>query len=496
MKKIILIGIVVALAAFFRLYDLKNAPPGLYPDEAMNGNNALEVAATGDYKIFYPENNGREGLFINIQAVFLKFLPREPWALRLPSALFGILTVLGIYLLTRELFKNFRNQKDDEKTDKQAELVAFLAFFFAAVSFWQINFSRIGFRAIMAPFFLVFSLYFFLRVIRKRRDFKSSAFNSLFWCAAIGGVFMGLGFYSYIAYRAMPALFLLLIPFFYKEKKFWQATTIFVITGIIVALPLGIYFIQNTQDFLGRTAQVSVFSSPTPVKDLAINIIKTAGMFNFIGDGNARHNYAGKPELEFITGILFIVGIIISVRRFYKGEKIAPAVLFFWLILAALPVVISNEGMPHSLRAILMAPPVFILAGMGGEKILNNFKNEKAKAFFMAAFLAYLISSANNEYFMRFAKSQETADAFSKNYVEIGRELNALPKEKLKYVIVNSGGTNVRGVPMPAQTIMFITDTFSREKQKEKNIYYVLPDDTAKEGESFLAPEGSFVVEI
>ena len=57
MKKIILIGIVVALAAFFRLYDLKNVPPGLYPDEAMNGNNALETVVTGDYKIFYPENN-------------------------------------------------------------------------------------------------------------------------------------------------------------------------------------------------------------------------------------------------------------------------------------------------------------------------------------------------------------------------------------------------------------------------------------------------------
>jgi len=147
MKKIILIGIVVALAAFFRLYDLKNVPPGLYPDEAMNGNNALETVVTGDYKIFYPENNGREGLFINIQAVFLKFLPREPWALRLPSALFGILTVLGIYLLTRELFKNFWDQEENKKTDKRVELIAFLASFFAAGCLLACFFSSISVAA-------------------------------------------------------------------------------------------------------------------------------------------------------------------------------------------------------------------------------------------------------------------------------------------------------------------------------------------------------------
>ena len=37
---LILIG-VLALGAFFRFYQITEIPPGLYPDEAMNGNNAL-----------------------------------------------------------------------------------------------------------------------------------------------------------------------------------------------------------------------------------------------------------------------------------------------------------------------------------------------------------------------------------------------------------------------------------------------------------------------
>ncbi|MFA6352700.1 MAG: hypothetical protein WCW90_00415, partial [Candidatus Paceibacterota bacterium] len=79
--------ILIIISVFFRFYNLNTTPPGLYPDEAMNGNNALESIATGDYKIFYPENNGREGLFINIQAFLLKtFGVNEPWVLRSASA--------------------------------------------------------------------------------------------------------------------------------------------------------------------------------------------------------------------------------------------------------------------------------------------------------------------------------------------------------------------------------------------------------------------------
>jgi hypothetical protein len=54
--------------------------------------------------------------------------------------------------------------------------------------------------------------------------------------------------------------------------------------------------------------------------------------------------------------------------------------------------------------------------------------------------------------------------------------LNALPKELPKYVIVKASGVLVRGIPMPAQTVMFITDSFAPEKQKEKNIFYFLPE--------------------
>ncbi len=168
------------------------------------------------------------------------------------------------------------------------------------------------------------------------------------------------------------------------------------------------------------------------------------------------------------------------------------AVLFGWLALAALPVIISNEGLPHALRAVLMIPPIFILAGIGGvwlyEFLAAKIKNQRAFNIFVLIFLSLLVFQAYISYFILWGKNPNTAGAFSQNYVDIGRQLNALPKETPKYLIVKSSGVLVRGIPMPAETVMFITDTFTSEKQKEKNIFYILPEQVNK------IPQNSYTV--
>ena len=107
-KKSVRIALVIGvltIGLFMRFYQISLYPPGIYPDEAMNGNNALETLRTGNFPVFHPENNGREALFINIQALFIKATGiHEGWVLRLASVMFGTATVLGVYFLTAELF--------------------------------------------------------------------------------------------------------------------------------------------------------------------------------------------------------------------------------------------------------------------------------------------------------------------------------------------------------------------------------------------------------
>lgn len=451
---LIVVGI-IALAFFLRVWQLGSAPPGLYPDEAMNGNNALEALKTGEWKVFYPENNGREGLFIGIQAAVLKLAGvNEPWALRLPSAIFGSLTVMGVFFLIFELARLSRLASPF--------FVASAGSLFLAMSHWHLIFSRIGFRAIMAPFFLVWSVYFFAVALRSHK----------FRYAALSGISLGAGAYSYIAYRVMPLVFAVFIPVFLKKRGFWHIALGAALAAIIVIIPLGFYFYSHPADFLGRTSQVSVFNSDTPTTDLFRNIAKTVVMLNFRGDTNWRHNFSGGPQLFLPVGILFWVGLAAALRR----RSFFDAVNFFWLILAMLPVVVSNEGLPHALRAIIMIPPVFALVGAGSawswrwarEHLSRAQASTVAGVIVLAAFLYTYVG-----YFEIWANHPETTKAFAAEYVKVGREINALPPETEKYVVVEASGVDVRGLPMPVQTVMFITDSFLTEESAKKNIHYL-----------------------
>ncbi|MEW5907697.1 MAG: glycosyltransferase family 39 protein [Patescibacteria group bacterium] len=478
--------LIIATAAFFRWWHFSTIPPGLYPDEAMNGNNALEAIKTGNYKVFYPENNGREGLFINIQSLSVRIFGNEPWALRLVSTIFGILTVLGIFFLTRELFK-----KDS---------VALFASFFLATSFWHINFSRIGFRAIMAPAFLVFSFWLLFKTINKTKNANSNnqETNSENWLLSLGdwllpilsGLLFGLGFHSYIAYRIAPLL--LVLPFLLLIKnKNYKPIILFLLGAFIAGLPLGFYYLNNPQDFFGRTSQVSIFSTEFPLYELGKNIFLTIGMFFFSGDSNWRHNFAGAPELWWPLAISFLIGFIISIK---KLRVMSYGLLIAWFVIMLLPVIISSEGIPHALRAIVIIPPTMIIAALGFNWLIEKInqqldariikfpdsKNQllrikkEGKILIFAVLFAIGLNTFS-QYFLRWAYNPNVYYAFAGNYAEIGRYLNKNQNDAKKYVIINANGVDVRGVPMPSQTIMFLTDTFLQEQQRQKNIYYILP---------------------
>jgi 4-amino-4-deoxy-L-arabinose transferase-like glycosyltransferase len=491
-KIILTLSVILIIASFFRLYNLKTLPPGLYPDEAMNGSNALEVIETGNQKVFYPENNGREGLFMNIQALSVRvFGVNEPWTLRLPSALFGILGILGIFLLTGELFRNNKNRWR----------IALLSSFLMAGSFWHIIFSRIGFRAIMAPTFLIFASYLLLLAFHNKNHLWKGLFLGI-----IGGIVYGLGFHSYISYRATPLILIIPVIFFlidsiknHSLKKFFSVSLAFLAGTVTAIYPLVYYFMTNPGDFLGRTSQISVFSSASPIKDLLLNSLKTILMFNFVGDGNWRHNFAGYPALSAVAGIFFIIGLFIAGKKIFKregGSAMPSLFLFFWVAVSLLPVVISNEGIPHALRAIIAIPAVMIISAWGmeflWEKLKDKFASHKNGHLLfrvsLGAIFAFLIVEPFIMYFVLWGNNPNVAGAFNANYVEIAREINALPREMEKYVLVTAGGGDVRGVPVPSQTVMFMTGSFTKKGQEEKNIHYLTSDEDLSN-----VPEGSAV---
>src|SRR3990167_4851534 len=122
-----LLILIILLGAFFRLNDLASVPTGIYPDEAKNANDAIETLKTGNYKLFYPENNGREGLYIWLISLSFQLFGINIFALKLVSAIAGILTIWATYLLTKELLR-FANQYTAFENIKNRDRNSFITF--------------------------------------------------------------------------------------------------------------------------------------------------------------------------------------------------------------------------------------------------------------------------------------------------------------------------------------------------------------------------------
>src|SRR3989344_5840017 len=453
----ILLFLVILLGAFFRFYQLADIPYGLFPDESVNGINALQVIHSGELKLFYPENNGREGLFINIQAISVWLFGAHAWALRLVSAVFGTLAIWGIYLAARETLLLFlsRGTKSNQSyfakyvnSETAIVSISLLAAFFTSASFWHINFSRIGFRAIMLPFMASFAVYWLLKSLRTGGLIS----------AALAGTFAGLGLHTYIAFRFVP--FFLSVPLvnytwlWLKNRELYRriplAILTFLILAFLAALPMLIYFYQNPSDFTGRTSDVSIMTADSPLLEFVKSNILTLGMFNIWGDCNARHNYDCRPQLLWPVGLAFI----------------------------AVPATPPRGGLPHALRSIGLIPPVMITAGLGARTAyrIAAKNHEMLSRIVLWTGIIFVTLFGYYSYFHQFADSAKTKAGFRFDLMEVADVVASLPKSADKYVIANYPNLPY-GMPIEANVVQFLTDTAGAEEQNAKNLHYILAQD-------------------
>ncbi|HUO75418.1 MAG TPA: glycosyltransferase family 39 protein [Candidatus Paceibacterota bacterium] len=512
-NELLVLLLILAIASWFRLAGLHDTPPGLYPDEAMVGNEAINAWNTKTFSVFYPYNNGEEGLYADIASIPIHFLGNTAFSLRLVSAIAGILTVLGVYLLARRMFDSW-------------ELAA-MAAFFLATGFWHVNFSRIGFRAILAPMFAVWGFYELYKGLETNR----------IWHWVLAGVSFGLGMYTYIAFRVMPLAILLVLgaywlalsaafshgKFAFVRHQLAGGVAAMIGVGILVCLPIAAYFVGHPADFVGRTSQISVFSTSNPVMTVAVNTVKTLGMFFLAGDSNWRHNISGAPILFWPVAALFAAGLVHTLWRFYDSWRkrghpgVVQTLLLSWFLIGLIPEIFSNEGIPHALRSIIDAPVVAIISAVGlhwltvwlrkwyamrdthkiclpgprGHRWCVGEGSLVVGISVISLLFAIGVAEANR-YFVTWAQDPNVPGAFNENYADIARHINSLPPATLKYVIVNAGGVLVNGIPMPAQTVMYLTDTWTPADQAAHHVVYLLPEQVA----STRIPRGAAVFSI
>lgn len=418
---------VILLAAFMRFYQLNSLPPGLHPDEAANGLDIFKILENHDYRPFYSTNGGREALFFYLQSIGVSIFGNTILGLRVAPALIGTLSVGAVYLWIGRWF------------GRRTGLIAALLM---AVTPWGITISRDGFRAGMVALMVPLTLWLYTRTI------QSKGKNANWWAIA-AGVSLGAGFYTYLSYKLFPLAILaaIIYAWYLRREQFkkWLPTLVISLIAMAVTLvPMGIYGVSHPADVLGRAGGVS-FLNPDlnhgqPVQTLAKTIEKSVLMFNFKGDENYRQNLGGQPEFNIFVGVMFILGSFITLVRL-KQFRYFGILMVFGVGMA--PEVLTAEGIPHALRAIGALPAAVGLAAIGISYMLDTWYsvfplNSAARAAGTTAvcvLLALTVYQGYVQYFVAWANSPETYEAYSEDTASASKYLIDHPTNAKIFVI-------------------------------------------------------------
>ncbi len=379
-------------------------PKNLAYDEVEFARLALSLDGK-PYTPYSPLATGHSTLYFYIILISLKIFGLTKSALRLPSTLFAIGSVMVFYKICEYIFKQYnplpiKQSLNLNRTIKPRQTwleqlnnnyLSFLSAIILLTSHWFLTFARFSFEATFLLFLKLCTVYFLLFIFNK----NVSRFTLYVLCA-MSGLFAGLAFNSYPPGRIFFLLPLGLI--IYNLLKQSNNRTIeqffyFIIPFIITITPLTAYLITHpdprfeSQFFLSN--ETLTFS--TKINYLWQNIRSTALMFITNGDMNGRHNYPGKPALNPILGGLFIIGLFFGIKNYKKN--LTNLVAIFYLLLSIFPALLTYPWEnPNMLRTFTVLPATVYFIATGLNIVIVTLKKIlRIKTSFIVFILSALI---------------------------------------------------------------------------------------------------------
>ena len=394
---------IIVIAILLRFWMLGQNPPSLTWDEAAWGYNAYSLGIDGkdEFGRFLPldylESFGdfKPPVYSYLAVVPVKIFGISEFAVRFPSALFGIFMVIITFFLVREIF--YKSKIRDE--------TALLSAFLLAISPWHIMLSRGAFEANVATFFIVLGIWLFLLSVHGKR-----------WILLFSVVSFVLSIYTFNTARVVTPILVLILTFAFR-KELWQRkieTVLAIILGIILILPT-LKFLMSPQASL-RFKEVNIFSNIGIIENankqiandnnsiiskiihnrrLAFSVEYLRHYFDnlnpdflFIkGDGNPKFSTQNVGQLYLWEVPFFILGILYLIRKKEGYWWIVPV----WLLIGIVPAGAARET-PHALRIENSLPAFQLLSAYGGIAILGAIS--KMKYQIAKIHIKYLIFSA------------------------------------------------------------------------------------------------------
>lgn len=436
MKKIvpILFFLILFLAAFLRVYNLDQVPPGINRDEASIGYTAYSLLHTGkdEYARFLPISFQSFGdwklpVYIYETVLSVAIFGLNTFAVRIPSALAGIFLVILVYFLVKELFK-----------DKTLALIAML---FTTISPWSIHLSRVESESNTAVLLVATAVLLLLKSFKKHQ-----------WLIIPSAVFLALSFGTYAANYVFTTFLVLGLFFIYRKEilsgRFGKVAVI-----IFILLSSFIWF-KTTGANVVKISGTGIFGDPSRVyteietprnQHIVSQRILTQIFHNkfiyglerftqnyynafspdflFIHGGqNHAHNILNFGNMYLVDAPFFLLGLIFLFSR--KKNKSVYLILW-WLFVAPLAPSITKDA-PHTNRMFAIFPILPLVTAFGVLWFIQTFRGFLKYIVLAAAVVLYCYNIALylDRYYVHFPYEE------SQNWGVLYQQINTLISQK------------------------------------------------------------------
>jgi hypothetical protein len=408
------------LVIFFRFYQTTSVPPEPFSDHAEKIFDVYDVS-TGQTKIFFPRNTGREAfqmywtlLVAKLFGTGLSYL-----GLKLGTAILGFLTLPFIYLLGKEI---------------GGPRVGLLAFILVGIGYWPNVISRVGLRFPLYPLFVAPTLFYLIRGLRarNRNDFLLS------------GLFLGIGLHGYSPMRIVPFVVVVAFLLYWlhsqskgarRELPVWLA--MLALVSLFVFQPLLRYWLAHPEMFGFRAfTRLGSVEQPLPGPAYQIffsNLWRALGMFNYDDGEIWVHSITHRPALDVISAALFLIGVVLILVRYIRNRHWLDLFLLVSIPLLQLPSILSlafpgeNPALNRAGGAYI---PAFLLAALALDGLLTSFGRGKMRRVLMwglAGILLLVSVSQNydlvfNQYYSSFLQGAWNSSDMGKVIKEFEKE--------------------------------------------------------------------------
>lgn len=421
---------IFVLGFLLRFWHFPANPPSLNWDEVSMGYNAYSIVKTGrdEFGTYLPKyfrslDDYKTPVYTYLTVASVGIFGLNDFAVRIPSAFLGLLTVILMYVLVKEFYDNklsaiSRDKKSAERLRSAGKIVAILSAALLAIAPWHVQFSRMAAEANVGLFFLVAGVTAFLLGTHKKN-----------WLLPLSIICLGLSAYSYRSFEVIAPLMGVVLTVLYGKQLFALRKKMPILLSAILVICIGALMVQ---DIFSDTTNIrikgtSVFdSSETNTiyfqnslerlydssvhRDLFSSIFHNNRLLpvSIIAKGYLVHfsptfwffDYDQNQHFTPSVGLLYLwMLVFMPVGAYYLIRKVSRTsliLIFAWLFISPIPASVTRD-IPHAIRVLPMLIPLVIMTAAGMYAVYEKLGRYSALKYTFAfvMFLCGVFSAAH-----------------------------------------------------------------------------------------------------